>query len=71
MFLSKELKQKIFSIRNNGFRVENVSYGEGEGNEKKFFFECLNGEYSTNVKLSWKFKKRFPASPNGGDTGLL
>ena len=56
---------------------------------RKIFFECSNGEHSTNVKLSWKFKKSFavlsngatarliklgkifPASSNGGDTGLL
>ena len=41
------------------FRIENVSYGEGEGNEKKFFLECSDGEHSTHAKLSWTLSKKF------------
>lgn len=38
---------------------------------KKIFFECSNGEHSTNVKLSWKFKKSFAALSNGATARLI
>ena len=44
---------------------------KGDKEWEKFFFECSNGEHSTNVKLSWKVSKSFAALSNGATARLI